>query len=55
MENLARTAGYPDPIRLQWAMEAQEIADLAKGPVVVDGRRRDGRRWRSTTTGQPQT
>ncbi|MBN1318590.1 MAG: DUF4132 domain-containing protein [Anaerolineales bacterium] len=28
MENLARTAGYPDPIRLEWAMEAQETAGL---------------------------
>lgn len=36
MENLARTAGYPDPIRLQWAMEAREIADLRKGPVVAE-------------------
>ncbi|MBV8462963.1 MAG: DUF4132 domain-containing protein, partial [Acidimicrobiales bacterium] len=34
-ENLARTAGYPDPIRLQWAMEGLASADLAKGPVVV--------------------
>ncbi len=34
-ENLARTAGYPDPIRLQWAMEALATADLAKGPVVA--------------------
>jgi hypothetical protein len=33
MENLARSAGYPDPIRLQWAMEAEETKDLAKGPV----------------------
>lgn len=33
MENLARTAGYPDPIRLQWAMEAHACADLARGPV----------------------
>lgn len=24
MENLARTAGYPDPIRLTWAMETKE-------------------------------
>jgi hypothetical protein len=32
-ENLARTAGYPDPIRLQWAMEALATADLAAGPV----------------------
>lgn len=35
MENLARTAGYPDPQRLQWAMEAQEVADLREGPVVI--------------------
>jgi hypothetical protein len=35
MENLARTAGYPDPQRLEWAMEAQAIADLARGPVSV--------------------
>ncbi|HRX87236.1 MAG TPA: DUF5724 domain-containing protein, partial [Phycisphaerae bacterium] len=34
-ENLARTAGYPDPIRLQWAMEALSSADLADGPVAV--------------------
>lgn len=35
MENLARTAGYPDPIRLQWAMEAREVADLRNGPISV--------------------
>ncbi len=35
MENLARTAGYPDPIRLEWDMEAQAIADLAGGPITV--------------------
>jgi hypothetical protein len=34
-ENLARTAGYPDPIRLQWAMEARAVADLADGPISV--------------------
>ncbi len=28
MENLARTAGYPDPIRLQWAMETQEAQEI---------------------------
>ncbi len=33
MENLARTAGYPDPARLEWAMEARAVADLAEGPV----------------------
>lgn len=35
MENLAWTAGYPDPLRLQWAMEVEEFGDLAKGPVTV--------------------
>lgn len=34
-ENLARTAGHPDPTRLQWAMEGRESADLAEGPVLV--------------------
>lgn len=34
-ENLARTAGYPDPIRLQWAMEAHAVADLADGPIEI--------------------
>ncbi len=34
-ENPSRTAGYPDPIRLQWAMEGLATADLAKGPVTV--------------------
>lgn len=35
LENLARTAGYPDPLRFTWAMEAAEAGDLAHGPVVV--------------------
>ncbi|BAZ26431.1 hypothetical protein NIES4073_73380 [Kalymmatonema gypsitolerans NIES-4073] len=35
MENLARTAGYPDPQRLEWAMEAQAVADLAASPITV--------------------
>ncbi len=35
MENLAWTAGYPDPLRLQWAMEIEEFGDLAKGAVTV--------------------
>lgn len=35
MENLARTAGYADPVRLEWAMEAREIADLAGGALVA--------------------
>jgi HEAT repeat protein len=38
MQNLARTAGYVDPQRLEWAMEIEAIADLSKGPVnlIVD-------------------
>jgi Family of unknown function (DUF5724)/Domain of unknown function (DUF4132) len=35
LENLARTAGYTDPIRLQWAMEAEAVADLAVKPQVI--------------------
>ena len=35
IENLARRAGYRDPLRLQWAMEALECRDLATGPVEV--------------------
>ena len=37
-ENLARTAGYTDPQRLVWAMEAHAVRDLADGPL--DGGRR---------------
>jgi hypothetical protein len=35
LENLARTAGYSDPLHLQWAMEARAAADLAEGPLLV--------------------
>lgn len=35
LENLARTAGYPDPLRLAWALETEAVADLAKGPMFV--------------------
>jgi hypothetical protein len=35
LENLARTAGYPDPRRLEWAMEARAIADLADGAEIA--------------------
>ena len=35
LENLAVTAGYADPIRLEWAVTASEVADLAKGPATV--------------------
>lgn len=31
--NLARTAGYQDPLRFTWAVEARQAADLADGPV----------------------
>lgn len=33
MDNLARTAGYADPQRLQWAMEIEALGELARGPV----------------------
>jgi hypothetical protein len=36
VENLARTAGYADPLRFSWAMEAAEAGDLADEPVVVE-------------------
>jgi hypothetical protein len=39
MENLARTAGFPDPLRLEWAMEADSVKDLARGSVSAT---RDG-------------
>jgi len=35
LANLARTAGYADPQRLSWAMEAEAISDLKAGPVSV--------------------
>jgi hypothetical protein len=35
MSNLARTAGYPDPLRLEWALEAESVKDLAHGPVTA--------------------
>jgi hypothetical protein len=36
LANLARTAGFRDPQRLQWAMEQEAVADLARGPVVLE-------------------
>lgn len=33
--NLARTAGYQDPQRLEWAMELDAVADLIAGPISV--------------------
>ena len=35
LQNLAATAGYADPMRLQWAMEAESTKDLQAGTVVV--------------------
>ena len=35
MKNLAQTAGYADPLRLEWAVGGESVADLAKGPSSV--------------------
>jgi hypothetical protein len=35
LENLARTAGYADPIRLEWAMEARAVEDMKDGCISV--------------------
>ena len=35
LENLAVTAGFPDPVRLEWAVTAREVADLGAGPVTL--------------------
>ncbi|NJM39341.1 MAG: DUF4132 domain-containing protein [Anaerolineae bacterium] len=35
LQNLARSAGYPDPIRLEWAMEIQALGDLVDGPISI--------------------
>lgn len=35
MKNLAQTAGYADPLRLEWAVGAEAVSDLAEGPVSV--------------------
>jgi hypothetical protein len=35
LANLARTAGFRDPQRLQWAMEQRAVADLARGPLAL--------------------
>lgn len=39
MENLARNAGYPDPIRLTWAMETQQVQKILnkETKVIIDG------------------
>jgi hypothetical protein len=36
LANLARTAGYRDPLRLEWAMEATTVADLAGRAAVAE-------------------
>jgi hypothetical protein len=35
VDNLSRTAGYADPARFIWAVEAAEAGDLSDGPVHV--------------------
>lgn len=35
LDNMARAAGYVDPIRFEWAMEIQAVNDLAQGPISV--------------------
>ncbi|KXH85937.1 DUF4132 domain-containing protein [Chryseobacterium kwangjuense] len=39
LENLARNAGYPDPIRLTWAMETKQIQSILskETQVTIDG------------------
>jgi hypothetical protein len=33
LQNLTQTAGYADPLRLEWALEADAVKDLAHGSV----------------------
>lgn len=35
MKNLAQTAGFTDPLRLEWSLGADEVKDLSNGPVQV--------------------
>jgi len=35
LRNLSQLAGYRDPMRLEWAMEAEATKDLLQGPIVV--------------------
>ncbi len=51
--NLANTAGYPDPLRLTWAMELKGVADLADGPVTLE---REGTQFALSITseGKPE-
>lgn len=34
-ENLARTAGYPDPLRLEWAMESKETREVLESASQI--------------------
>lgn len=36
LENLARNAGYPDPIRLTWAMESQQVQQILSKDTQVE-------------------
>jgi hypothetical protein len=45
--NLANTAGYPDPLRLTWAMELKGVEDLSNGPVTLE---RDGTQFKLEVT-----
>ena len=36
MDNLARTAGYSDPMRLTWAMEAEEARQIIQNAQTLD-------------------
>jgi hypothetical protein len=36
LSNLARTAGYQDPLRLSWAMESGAVQDIVVGTAVVE-------------------
>lgn len=35
MENLARNAGYPDPIRLTWAMETKQVLEILSDATEI--------------------
>jgi hypothetical protein len=35
LSNLASTAGFPDALRMTWALEADSLADLRKGPITA--------------------
>ncbi|MCB2156571.1 DUF4132 domain-containing protein [bacterium] len=35
LDNLARTAGYADPLRLRWSMEIEAMSDLREGSKTI--------------------